>query len=421
MMCTRRGVMVLLLHVLLAILLPASTKAATKRPSDVDGGAFGYWAVDEQGQPMYTYTLHQDSAAGTQVAGMYGNATTFPTARNASDHTFLFGNDRITTLTSNYGYTQLRQDEGAPKLLNDVHRSDSQFGAHNAIVSDARTGKVLATSWSAVDGERTFGVGYRRVRRSSAGCEPAGTARPTKCVHLEHTVFAPKGDEPVLLSTAKLTNNGDDRVELVYSEAHSAAMTQLDFFSWELKQLEGTCYKDTCYKGPLADRRLFAATHYEQTFSRLAGGGLLEQNRFLGLTEADHKAYDRLQKELGLLSAFTEWVGAVHPSLGGNRSSLWDTAPPRTFAALLDAKVEDGFGCSARDFWGVLGPEAPAMALKCAIGQGQRGRNGALVLQRLLSLGPGESTTLPLIYGYPLARLTIQELLIEEICGIRPI
>jgi hypothetical protein len=68
------------------------------------------------------------------------------------------------------------------------------------------------------------------------------------CVQLEHTVFAPHGDAPVLLSTAELTNNGAELVELVYSEAHSAAMTQLDFFSWELLQLEGTCYKDTCYK-----------------------------------------------------------------------------------------------------------------------------------------------------------------------------
>ena len=380
----------------LATLLPAAASSSGVN----DGGAFGHWAADEHGQPLYAYTLHQDSASGARVASAYGNATTFPTVRNASDHTFMFGNDRVTTLTSNYGYTQLRQDEGAPKLLNDVNRSDSQFGAHNAIVSDARTGEVLVTSWSAVDGERTFGVGYRRVRRSSAGCEPAGKARPTKCVRLEHTVFAPKGDDPVLLSTAKLTNDGDDKLELVYSEAHSAAMTQLDFFSWELQQLEGTCYKDTCYKGPLADRRLFAATHYEQTFSRLAGGGLLEHSRFLGLTEADREAYERKQKELQLLSAFEEWLGPLHPDLGGNRSSLWDTAPPRTFAALLDGKEEDGFGCSARDFWGQFGPEAPAMGLKCAIGQGQTGRNGALVLQRKLSLAPGESTTVPLIYGY---------------------
>eukprot|EP01050_Picozoa_sp_SAG11_P001256 SAG11_NODE_53_length_19648_cov_14.691902_18_plen_829_part_00 len=400
---TMRGLMVLYY---LALSRPAATAinmATANISASGDGGAFGHWAVDDHGLPVYAYTLHQDSPAGARIANAYGTASTFPTVRNASDHTFLFGNDRVTTLSSNYGYTQLRQDEGAPKLLNDVNRSNSQFGANNAIVTDAHTGEVLATSWSAVDGERTFGIGYRRVSRSSAGCASADRAAgsaPTKCVRLEHTVFAPKGDEPVLLSTAEMTNLGDHRIELVYSEAHSSAMIQLDFFSWELQQLEGTCYKDTCYKGPLADRRLFAATHYEQTFKRLAGGGLVEQSRFLGLSEADVEVFDRKQKELQLLSEFTEWVGPVHPALGGNRSSLWDTAPPRTFSAILDGKVEDGFGCSAKDFWGEFGPEAPAMGLACPVGQPQRGRNGALVLQRKLSLAPGESATVPLIYGY---------------------
>jgi hypothetical protein len=47
------------------------------------------------------------------------------------------------------------------------------------------------------------------------------------------------------------------------------------------------------------------------------------------LTPLSPKVFDRKQKELALLSDFTEWVGPVHPALGGNRSSLWDTAPPR--------------------------------------------------------------------------------------------
>jgi hypothetical protein len=377
---------------LLAPLLIAGAAAAA--PTSADGGAFGRWSADEHGLPVYLYTLDQDAPANLAIAGAYGNATTFPTVRNASDHTFLFGNDRVTVLTSNYGYTQLRQDEGAPKLLNDVNRSDSQFGASNGIVADAHTGEVLTSTWSAVDGERTFGVGYRRVRRSSAGCVPPGKSRATKCVRLDHVAFSPHGDDPVLLSSARLTNGGDDALELEYSEAHSAAMTQLDFYSWEVSQIGE--------KGPLGDRRLFTATHYEQTFARLDDhSGLIEQSRWLGLSAADHERYERLQKELGLLSDFTPWVGTVDPSLGGNRSSLWDTHPPRTFAALLDGSSTDGLGCSAKDFWGESGPEAPALRLACPFGQPQRDqRNGALVLQRKVSLAPGESVTVPAIYGY---------------------
>eukprot|EP01043_Picozoa_sp_COSAG02_P069112 COSAG02_NODE_11720_length_1668_cov_1.209688_2_plen_358_part_01 len=343
---------------LVLVLLNAILSPGAADPSD--GGAFGHWSEDEHGLPVYVYTLDQTSASGAAIAGSYGDATTFPTVRNGSDHTFLFGNDRVTTLSSNYGYTQLRQDEGAPKLLNDVNRSDSQFGASNGIVVDAVTGEVLTSTWSAVRGERTFGVGYRRVRHSSIGCSSLNKSLPKKCVRLDHVVFAPHGDAPVLLAAANLTNDGDDRLELEYSEAHSAAMIQLDFLSWELSQIGE--------KGPLGDRRLFAATHYEQKFSRLAGGGgLVEESRWLGLTAEDRNHFNRLQKELGVLSEFTPWVGAVDPTLGGNRSSLWDTAPPRTFAALLDGQQADGLGCSAKDFWGADGPEAPALQLACRL------------------------------------------------------
>lgn len=381
----------------LVLVLSSILSPCTAGPSD--GGAFGHWSEDEHGLPVYVYTLDQTSATGAAIAGSYANATTFPTVRNASDHTFLFGNDRVTALSSNYGYTQLRQDEGAPKLLNDVNRPDNQFGASNGIVVDGRTGEVLTSTWSAVDGARTFGVGYRRVQQSSVGCNPSNKSLPKKCVRVDHVVFAPHGDAPVLLTAATLTNDGDDRLELEYSEAHSAAMIQLDFLSWELSQIGE--------KGPLGDRRLFAATHYDQRFSRLAGGGgLIEESRWLGLTAEDRNHFERLQKELGLLSEFTPWVGAVDPSSGGNRSSLWDTAPPRTFAALLDGKPADGLGCSAKDFWGEGGPEAPALLLACRLNLPQRGRNGALVLQRKVHLNPGQTITIPMIYGYEVSTAT---------------
>eukprot|EP01043_Picozoa_sp_COSAG02_P035326 COSAG02_NODE_2523_length_8608_cov_10.605124_6_plen_554_part_00 len=381
---------------LLSLLTAATASAARGAPPPSDGGAFGRWDSDEHGLPVFVYTLDQDSAEGGVIAGAYGNATTFPAVRNASDHTFLFGNDRVTVVSSNYGYVQLRQDEGAPKLLNDINRSDSQFGASNGIVSDPRTGEVLVSTWAAVDGERSFGVGYRRVRRSSAGCsQPAAGSRPSKCVRLDHLAFSPHGDDPVLLTSAQLTNDGNDTFEVAYSEAHSAAMTQLDFFSWEVSQVGE--------KGPLGDRRLFAATHYQQSFTRLAGGGggVIEESRWLGLTSSDRKRFSALQKELGLLSDITPWVGSVDPSLGGNRSSLWDTKPPRTFASLLDGRPEDGLGCSARDFWGEGGPEAPALRLVCSLSPAAADpRNGALVLQRRISLAPGESVSIPLLYGY---------------------
>ena len=49
----------------------------------------------------------------------------------------------------------------------------------------------------------------------------------------------------------------------------------------------------------MGDRRLFAATHYAQSFERLEGGGLAEHSRWLGLTEEDKQTFSRLQVELG--------------------------------------------------------------------------------------------------------------------------
>ena len=36
-----------------------------------DGGSFGHWAVDEHGQPLYAYTLAQDSPAGARIANTH--------------------------------------------------------------------------------------------------------------------------------------------------------------------------------------------------------------------------------------------------------------------------------------------------------------------------------------------------------------
>ena len=75
-------------------------------------GYFGKWIEDEFGLPAFHYTCDQstDPKAVTQMN---------PGVLTSTEHIFQIGNDRLVALASNYGHLRVRQDEGAPKFLND--------------------------------------------------------------------------------------------------------------------------------------------------------------------------------------------------------------------------------------------------------------------------------------------------------------
>lgn len=72
-------------------------------------GYFGEWITDEHGLPAYRYTCNQlkDEKAKTVTNKEW---------RNSTEHLHEVGNDRVVGVASNYGYIQLREDEGAPKF-----------------------------------------------------------------------------------------------------------------------------------------------------------------------------------------------------------------------------------------------------------------------------------------------------------------
>ena len=71
-------------------------------------GSFGEWIEDAFGLPAYRYTCDQrrDPKAITPVNLIW---------RSPTDHSHQVGNDRLVAVASNYGYVQVRQDEGSPK------------------------------------------------------------------------------------------------------------------------------------------------------------------------------------------------------------------------------------------------------------------------------------------------------------------
>src|SRR5208282_4274929 len=168
--------------------------AAANQPSPAakayGSGYFGNWAEDEFGLPAFHYTCDQinDPKAVTQVN---------PGHLSATEHIHQVGNDRVVAIASNYGHVRVRQDEGAPKFLNDFAPERGQFGGGIGYLSDGKV--VLSTHYpgNAKTFDRIFGTGY--LRKKVAGEKYA----------IDQVIFAPFGDDPVLISQVTITNHGD--------------------------------------------------------------------------------------------------------------------------------------------------------------------------------------------------------------------
>ena len=91
----------------------AATQAAPHGAAEYGSGHFGRWTEDEFGLPAFAYTCNQttDPLAVSPIK---------PGTLLPNEHIHQVGNDRITAIASNFGHVRVRQDEGGPKILNDV-------------------------------------------------------------------------------------------------------------------------------------------------------------------------------------------------------------------------------------------------------------------------------------------------------------
>jgi hypothetical protein len=126
-------------------------------------------------------------------------------------------------------------------------------------------------------------------------------------------------------------------------------------------------------------------------------GGLLETKQFLGRSAEDEKAWQEVLFQLS-----TQWNGEfIEPAKDmPPEVTLEDLAPPATFLVSLDAPA-DGLATNAKTFLGAGGVSHPAGLAKSLDGDlTGSGPESALLLERRLRLGPGESRTLYFAYGY---------------------
>ena len=137
------------------ILTQNAAQAAAEK--SYGSGYFGKWIEDEFGLPAFHYTCDQtsDPKAVTQVN---------PGVLTSTEHIFQVGNDRITAVASNYGHVRIRQDEGAPKFLNDYAPERGWFAGGFGYLTDGKASVSSYYSGNAKSFARIFGSGYFRKK-----------------------------------------------------------------------------------------------------------------------------------------------------------------------------------------------------------------------------------------------------------------
>ena len=342
-----------------------SPAADTQKP--YGSGHFGSWIEDEFGLPAFHYTCEQahDPTAVTEVN---------PGILSSTEHIHQVGNDRIVAIASNYGHVRVRQDEGAPKFLNDYAPERGAFAGGFGYLTDGKT--TLSTFYPdhGKSFDRIFGIGYFRKKVTG------------EAYNIDHVIFAPFGDDPVVISQVKIANNGAAEAQLRWIEHWGCQLYQFSFRSF----MESANNMHEL-------RRDFSA-RFEHSFRKLSdGSGLVERKQFTGRDPAEER---RFAAAVANLEKGDDPFLTAPDKNAPRLASFDDLNPPQTFLASLDAPA-DGFSTNGKVFFGTGGAGNPSNLDRPLDGDlNSSSPQSALLLERKFALKPGESRTLTFLYGY---------------------
>lgn len=345
--------------------------AAIQVPPDkpYGSGHFGQWITDEFGLPAYRYTCDQttDPKAVTSVT---------PGMLAPTEHIHQVGNDRITAIVSNFGHVRVRQDEGSPKFLNDYLPQSHQYAGGFGYLTDGH--ETLSTLYNGDPSsfDRVFGIGYATKRITG------------KNLVAQQTISAPFGDDPVLLSQVTLTNRGASITTARWVEYWGCQNYQFSFRTF-IESFSG--------RGTSVELRRQFAQRFRTSVQPVSGNsGLLATNQFSGRAPEEEQLWKSMKAMLA--SNQNNFISALHDEAPG--ASFDDLHPPATFLVSLDG-APTSLSANASAFFGSGGAAHPAGLGNPLDGQlSDSSSAGALLLERIVHLKPGESKTLHFLYGY---------------------
>ncbi|MFN7952668.1 MAG: hypothetical protein U0610_13170 [bacterium] len=177
--------------------------------SDRGSGIFGRWILDADGLPAYEYTLDPQVDERARFPDSRG--------RDRRDHVFNFGNDRINALGFNDGHVEVYGSDRAPTLLDRFDPEHGNFAGGFGYLADGEAAWSTAYRHRPADAvtRRVFGVGYLETSLAHRG------------IVAERRVFAPAGDDPLVVSEVTLRNDGKERRSVAHYEFWDVNLHQL--------------------------------------------------------------------------------------------------------------------------------------------------------------------------------------------------
>jgi hypothetical protein len=186
-------------------LVPGLARAASPaaaRPDSIasayGSGSFGRWEVDAFGLPLYRYTADEERDPNARQYEL-GGAT-------RAQHQV--GNDNIKGMAYNDGYTQFWSQDRLAQWANLYEPQSHHYaGGYGYLNVDGRTISTLYLDRPAgAQTEREFGVGYyHRMLR-------------TDRVSIAENLYAPFGNDPLLLHDVTITNLGSQTRTMTWYE-----------------------------------------------------------------------------------------------------------------------------------------------------------------------------------------------------------
>ena len=191
------------------VVLPAPALAAGPPPLSADrsaadvasargSGIFGAWTTDRWGLPAYRYDLDPDRDARTAQVELRGNR----------DAWHQLGNDHVVATAHNRGYVSLWSQDRTYQWTN---RAQPELGHYGGGYGYLRAGdRTISTLYAdrpeGARTERLFGTGHFGRRTAVEG------------IDIREEVYAPWGDDPLLLHDVEIRNTSSRELKATWFE-----------------------------------------------------------------------------------------------------------------------------------------------------------------------------------------------------------